>query len=103
MFGETGKLDWAVCYTSWGSVRDVQTPLSPVNNDGVAIYPRGAAKNLALKTLPDEAPYDCPIRFQGQWSDEENGLHYNRYRYYGSYVSCKHTQLAVETACDGAL
>ena len=25
---------------------------------------------------------NCPIRFQGQWYDEESGLHYNRFRYY---------------------
>jgi len=34
---------------------------------------------------------DCPIRFQGQWYDDETGLHYNRFRYYdpevGQYVS----------------
>jgi RHS repeat-associated protein len=24
----------------------------------------------------------CPIRFQGQWFDEESGLHFNRFRYY---------------------
>lgn len=33
----------------------------------------------------------CPLRFQGQWLDEETGLHYNRYRYYdpgaGRYLS----------------
>ena len=32
-----------------------------------------------------------PIRFQGQWEDEESGLYYNRYRYYdpatGRYVT----------------
>ncbi|MFJ5539859.1 RHS repeat-associated core domain-containing protein, partial [Vreelandella titanicae] len=32
-----------------------------------------------------------PIRFQGQWHDEESGLYYNRYRYYdpqqGRYIS----------------
>lgn len=35
---------------------------------------------------------NCPIRFQGQWYDEETGLHYNRLRYYdpeiGRYISC---------------
>jgi RHS repeat-associated protein len=34
---------------------------------------------------------DCPIRFQGQWADEESGLCYNRFRYYeaqsGHYIS----------------
>jgi RHS repeat-associated protein len=25
---------------------------------------------------------DCPIRFEGQWHDDETGLHYNRARYY---------------------
>lgn len=25
---------------------------------------------------------NCPVRFQGQWYDEESGLHYNRFRYY---------------------
>jgi len=34
---------------------------------------------------------NCPIRFQGQWFDEESGLHYNRFRYYdpqtGRFIS----------------
>jgi len=34
---------------------------------------------------------DCPLRFPGQWYDEETGLHYNRNRYYdpqvGRYIS----------------
>ncbi|WP_294925885.1 RHS repeat-associated core domain-containing protein [uncultured Paracoccus sp.] len=29
----------------------------------------------------DHAP-TCPIRFQGQWEDEESGLYYNNQRYY---------------------
>jgi type VI secretion system secreted protein VgrG len=32
-----------------------------------------------------------PIRFQGQWHDEESGIYYNRHRYYdpqqGRYIS----------------
>lgn len=38
-----------------------------------------------------EARFRCPIRFQGQWEDEETGLYYNRFRYYdplaAQYVS----------------
>ncbi len=37
------------------------------------------------------ARVDCPVRFQGQWYDEETGLHYNRFRYYnpetGRFIS----------------
>ncbi|MCG6202775.1 RHS repeat-associated core domain-containing protein, partial [Psychromonas antarctica] len=29
-----------------------------------------------------ENPIDNPLRFQGQYFDEESGLHYNRFRYY---------------------
>ncbi|WP_350628757.1 RHS repeat-associated core domain-containing protein, partial [Pseudoalteromonas sp. CAL260-MNA-CIBAN-0059] len=29
-----------------------------------------------------ENTFTQPIRFQGQYLDEESGLHYNRYRYY---------------------
>lgn len=39
-----------------------------------------------------------PLRFQGQYADEESGLHYNRYRYYdshtGSYTSADPISLA---------
>ena len=34
---------------------------------------------------------DCPVRYPGQWYDDESGLHYNRFRYYdpsvGRYIS----------------
>ena len=34
---------------------------------------------------------DCPVRFKGQWYDDETGLHYNRFRYYdpqnGRFIS----------------
>jgi RHS repeat-associated protein len=39
-----------------------------------------------------------PLRFQGQYFDEESGLHYNRYRYYepesGRYISADPIGLA---------
>ena len=39
----------------------------------------------------EQGDTDQPIRFQGQYHDEESGLYYNRYRYYapklGRYVS----------------
>ncbi|NUP67324.1 MAG: RHS repeat protein [Nonomuraea sp.] len=31
---------------------------------------------------PATTGVDCPLRFPGQYADEETGLHYNRFRYY---------------------
>ncbi len=57
-----GKLAWSVQLTAFGQVEAVE-----------------------------ENETDCPIRFQGQWFDEESGLHYNWNRYYepetGKYLS----------------
>ncbi len=45
----------------------------------------------AISEAGRRAGFRNPIRFQGQYFDEETGLHYNRYRYYepqiGSFVS----------------
>ncbi|AWN49093.1 hypothetical protein DK419_24290 [Methylobacterium terrae] len=93
MFDEAGGLRWAVSLTTWGCVRRVVAPPAPDNDAGrVALYPRARVDgSVALKAEPDAGAYACPIRFQGQWADEENGANYNWYRYYdpilGQYVS----------------
>jgi RHS repeat-associated protein len=55
MFDSSGKLVWAASLSAWGRIQRIHTA------------PSGD---------------DCPIRFQGQWFDEESGLHYNRFRFY---------------------
>jgi RHS repeat-associated protein len=64
MLDGSGKVVWSAALSAWGQVERKQT-------------------------LHRE--HDCPIRFQGQWYDEESGLHYNRFRYYdpaaGRYIS----------------
>ncbi|WP_276584080.1 RHS repeat-associated core domain-containing protein, partial [Pseudomonas sp. RIT-PI-AD] len=58
---DQGRLLWRATPDDWAAVRDQQ------------------------------GDTDQPIRFQGQYHDEESGLYYNRYRYYapdlGRYVS----------------
>ncbi|RKZ76021.1 MAG: hypothetical protein DRR16_30755, partial [Candidatus Parabeggiatoa sp. nov. 3] len=59
-----GKVVWLAHYQTWGKVESIDTAQKEV---------------------------DCPIRFPGQWFDEESGLHYNRFRYYdpqtGRFIS----------------
>ncbi|HYR91353.1 MAG TPA: RHS repeat-associated core domain-containing protein [Terriglobia bacterium] len=55
MLDSSGKLVWESSPTAWGQNERNQKPRSE---------------------------HECPIRFQGQWFDEESGLHYNRFRYY---------------------
>ncbi|MEW9306316.1 RHS repeat domain-containing protein [Labrys neptuniae] len=66
-------------------------------DDGGGVNPRGGGRIYGALALKDEADavmqarFLCPIRFQGQWEDEETGLYYNRFRHYdslaGQYMS----------------
>ncbi|MCR6477814.1 RHS domain-containing protein [Variovorax sp. ZS18.2.2] len=62
-----GNVCWSASYKAWGEAK--QTISEAAKRAGIA----------------------NPIRFQGQYLDEETGLHYNRYRYYdphsGRFVS----------------
>jgi RHS repeat-associated protein len=62
-----GKVAWSAQYKAWGQAKEAIS---------------GAAYKPGMRN---------PIRFQGQYFDEETGLHYNRHRYYdphsGRFVS----------------
>jgi RHS repeat-associated protein len=53
-----GKVAWSAQYKAWGQAKEAISE---------------AARKAGMRN---------PIRFQGQYLDEETGLHYNRYRYY---------------------
>lgn len=59
---QAGEVVWAAAYDVWGAAEQRSA--------------RGAK---------------CPLRFQGQWHDEESGLYYTRHRYYdpelGRFIS----------------
>lgn len=63
---DEGKLVWAQAISAWGDLRQ-NNPCS-------------------------SSQIFCPLRFQGQWYDEETRLSYNRFRYYdpatGQFLSC---------------
>jgi RHS repeat-associated protein len=62
-----GSVAWSAQYKAWGEARE------------------------AISEAGRRAGFRNPIRFQGQYFDEETGLHYNRSRYYdpvaGRFVS----------------
>ena len=58
LLDEAGELAWSNSPKLWGQQR---------------LWRRPAANDDAV---------DCPLRFPGQYYDEESGLHYNRHRYY---------------------
>ncbi|MBT2773358.1 hypothetical protein J7J47_14110 [Halomonas sp. ISL-60] len=67
------------------------TPMQLVTTNG---QPRWLAEPddwAAVKNQRAVRNVTQPIRFQGQWHDEESGLYYNRHRYYdpqqGRYIS----------------
>lgn len=104
---EDGTLEWAAQYRTWGRIKNLWQNAKPkkttpkrgsfqgYSQQGEQVYstivnpPRD--DNLALKASQNPDSYYCPIRFQGQWEDEETGLYYNRFRYYeapiGGYLS----------------
>ncbi|MCC8367009.1 RHS repeat protein [Xenorhabdus sp. PB61.4] len=73
------------------------TPREMLNEQGVLIWAQrlktwGQAEHSQV-IASNNADYhvDCNFRFLGQYEDEENGLYYNRFRYYspetGQYIS----------------
>jgi RHS repeat-associated protein len=63
-----GKVAWSAQYEAWGHAKE------------------------AISQAAYKAGIRNPIRFQGQYLDDETGLHYNRYRYYDVYTARYLTQ-----------
>jgi len=75
LLDESGQLAWSNSPNVWGLAR-----LWQAANDEFA-----SANVIPINKTK------CPLRFPGQYYDEESGLHYNRHRYYdpetGQYLS----------------
>ena len=69
------------------------TPIAAHNAKGEAVWTAEyeAWGRIRKETVSDGLKANIPFRFQGQYYDEESGLHYNRFRYYdpeiGRFVS----------------
>lgn len=65
MTDHTGAVIWKAEYKAWGECK---------------------AEKAKSNFFEDSEIISNNIRFQGQYFDQETGLHYNRYRYYSPYV-----------------
>ena len=65
MSDHTGAIIWKAEYKTWGECKTEKAKSNFFENSEII------SNN---------------IRFQGQYFDQETGLHYNRYRYYSPYV-----------------
>ena len=72
------------------------TPLEVADSDGnlvwVGQYRAWGQLERAKDGNGERASTDNPLRFQGQYHDEETGLHYNRFRYHDPAVGRFTTQ-----------
>ena len=72
------------------------TPLEVADSDGnlvwVGQYRAWGQLERAKDGNGERASTDNPLRFQGQYHDEETGFHYNRFRYYDPAVGRFTTQ-----------
>ncbi len=59
----------------------IGTPREITNAKAEVVWP-GTFKTYGALALARVNEVDNPLRFQGQYYDEETGLHYNRHRYY---------------------
>ncbi|MDE1464978.1 RHS repeat-associated core domain-containing protein [Spartinivicinus poritis] len=61
------------------------TPQEMTSAHGELVW-SGRYKAYGALALKEEALVENNLRFQGQYHDEETGLHYNRHRYYNPYI-----------------
>ncbi|MCT9210282.1 RHS repeat-associated core domain-containing protein [Acinetobacter baumannii] len=65
MTDHTGAIIWKAEYKAWGECK---------------------AEKAKSNFFENSEIISNNIRFQGQYFDEETGLHYNHYRYYSPYI-----------------
>ncbi|WP_226858241.1 RHS repeat-associated core domain-containing protein [Diaphorobacter aerolatus] len=75
--GEQGNALWSATYQAWGNT--------------LRVVQERATEIVQYRADPLDERVEQNLRFQGQYFDEETGLHYNRFRYYdpdvGRFVS----------------
>jgi RHS repeat-associated protein len=85
------KLDADSLHVSVFVTDHAGTPRKLINQWGETVWEAGADDWGAVARERKWSTTTQPIRFQGQWLDEESGFYYNRFRYYdprmGRYIT----------------
>lgn len=80
-----GHYIWAAEYKTWGNTVKIEYP----EIDEKAKQGGNQGRTVSIQQYKSD--YSQNLRFQGQYFDEETGLHYNRFRYYdpdiGRFIS----------------
>ena len=75
---------WAASYKVWGETQPLECLKTGTDGASVAVFSSNS-RPLGLAQASDAQALNLveqPLRFQGQYFDQETGLHYNRFRYY---------------------
>lgn len=69
-----GHIVWSATYKAWGNTAKIERPGRLITD---------IQGNVQIQRWEEqENPVEQNLRFQGQYYDQETGLHYNRFRYY---------------------
>ncbi|WP_243901653.1 RHS repeat-associated core domain-containing protein [Acinetobacter bereziniae] len=84
MTDHSGAIIWKAQYKAWGELVSAKQRFARAQDES---YARSGKSEKAKSSFFENSEIiSNNIRFQGQYFDEETGLHYNRYRYYSPYV-----------------
>ncbi|MDH0895718.1 MULTISPECIES: RHS repeat-associated core domain-containing protein [unclassified Pseudomonas] len=80
---KNGHIVWSATYKAWGNTAKIEQPGRLIAD---------TQGNVQIQCWEEqENPVEQNLRYQGQYYDQETGLHYNRFRYYdpdcGRFVS----------------
>ena len=88
---EDGGIVWQATYKAWGNTLRVETTQPKILQNQERLAQATQALEAQNDPNAQQQEIEQNLRFQGQYYDQETGLHYNRFRYYdpqiGRFVS----------------
>ena len=83
---EDGGIVWQATYKAWGNTLKVEAAWPATLQNSELLAQTGRRPEAQNDPNAELQPIEQNLRFQGQYFDQETGLHYNRFRYYDPEV-----------------